>query len=233
MINANPKVIAIGGGGFTHAADPGMEDFILAQVPKARPRIGFIGTASHDDPLKIQRFHTRFNGICELASHLPMTAPAAEVQSWVDALDIVYVGGGDTLHLVTQWRMHGIDAVMLAAARRGVLMAGISAGASVWFEQALSDAGGAGLAPLRGIGLLAGSCCPHYSSEPLRRSAFPASIASGQLPDGIAIDDGVAVLIDASGAMHAFAARAGVGAYHVLKRGSATHSAPVTAALTA
>jgi hypothetical protein len=39
-----------------------------------------------------------------------------------------------------------------------------------------------------------------------------ACIAQGELSDGIAIDDGVAVLIDGGGARRAFSARDGVGA---------------------
>lgn len=227
----NPRVIAIGGGGFTHEADASMEDFILAQVPIAQPRIGFVGAASRDDPVKIARFHARFADACTSCTHLPMAAGAAQAQAWVDALDIVYVGGGDTLHLVSHWRAQGIDRVMIAAARRGVLMAGVSAGANVWFDHALSDSGGNGLAPAAGIGLLAGSCCPHYSSEPQRQPALMACIARGDLPDGVAIDDGVAVLFDRAGARLAHSSREGAGACLVRRVGSAVVCEPVASAI--
>lgn len=226
-----PRVIAIGGGGFTHQADPAMEDFILAQVPMARPRMGFVGAASQDDPVKIARFNERFAGVCASCSHLPMAADATEAQRWVAALDIVYVGGGNTLRLVSHWRRQGIDQVMIAAARRGVLMAGVSAGANVWFDHALSDAGGNGLAPIGGIGLIAGSCCPHYSSEPQRQPAFMACIARGELPDGFAIDDGVAVLIDGAGARLAHASRDGAGACFVHRAGDRAACEPVPLAV--
>ena len=228
-----PRIIAIGGGGFTHGADSAMEDFILAQVPMARPRIGFIGTASQDDPVKIARFHARFAGACASHTHLPMAADATEAQAWVAGLDIVYVGGGNTLHLVSHWRRQGIDQVMIAAARRGVLMAGVSAGANVWFERALSDSGGNGLAPTTGIGLMAGSGCPHYSSEPQRQPAFRACIARGELPDGVAIDDGVAVLIDGAGGRWAHASREGAGASFVRRVGNATVCEPIAPAVRA
>ncbi len=230
-MSTTPRVIAIGGGGFTHATDPAMEDFILAQVPQARARIGFVGAASQDDPVKIARFHQRFVYTCAWCTHLPMTAGATEAQAWVDALDIVYVGGGNTLQLVAHWRQQGIDQVMIAAARRGVLMAGVSAGANVWFEHALSDSGGNGLAPTAGIGLLAGSCCPHYSSEPQRQPAFAARITHGDLPDGIAIDDGVAVLVDGTGRMSAFSARPGATARRVRRIDGVTHCAPIAPSL--
>lgn len=209
------RLIAIGGGGFTHEADPGMEDFILAQAAVARPRIGFIGAASGDDALKIQRFYARFAAVANICSHLPLQASAAEAARWLDELDIVYVGGGHTLKLIEHWRHSGHDQVLIHAARHGVLMAGVSAGASAWFESALSDASGKGLAPIPGIGMVPGSCCPHYSSEPMRRPAFEANIGRGDLPDGIAIDDGAAVLMEEGRCLGVFPARAGAQAHLV------------------
>lgn len=230
-MNPYPRLIAFGGGGFTHDADPALEEFLLSQVPKARPRIGFVGTASEDDPVKIARFHARFASVCSSHTHLPMGADAAHARAWLDDLDLVYVGGGNTLLLIEHWRRQGIDEVMKAAARRGVLMAGVSAGANVWFEQALSDSGGNGLAPIRGIGLIQGSCCPHYGSEPQRQPSFEACIARGALADGVAIDDGVAVLFEGEGARVAFSARPRGAAYAVRRQGTSAVSTPIARAI--
>lgn len=214
-----PKLIAIGGGGFTHGNDPAMEDFILAQIPVARPRVGYIGTANHDDPRRVAAFHARFSAVCEEHTHLPIGASAADAESWLASLNMVYVGGGNVLHLLEQWRTRGIDQVMIAAARRGVLMVGVSAGASVWFDQALSDASGQGLATISGIGMIGGSCCPHYSTEPLRQPAFMAAVAQGAIAGGLAIDDGVAVLIDGADGLTVFSARPGSTARRVSRIG--------------
>ena len=43
-----------------------------------------------------------------------------------------------------------------------------------------------------GLGLLAGSYCPHYNSEPGRRPLYHQLVADGSLPSGIACDDGAA-----------------------------------------
>ena len=216
-MTAFPRLIAIGGGGFTHALDPALEDFIVATAGCARPRVGFIGTASEDDPLKIRRFYDRFAALSDHLTHLTAGSDASNAARWADTLDIIYVGGGHTLRLINHWRNTGVDQVLMAAARRGVLMAGVSAGASVWFEQALSDAGGQGLRPVTGIGLVAGSCCPHYDSEPQRPPIYTAAVASAALPQGVAIDDGVALLMDGGGQMTAFSARSGAGAYRVTR----------------
>ena len=211
------RLIAIGGGGFTHKIDPELEDFIVAVSGCPRPRIGFIGTASDDDPIKISRFYERFGTISEHATHLAPGSDAQHTARWSQALDIIYVGGGNTQRLINHWRNTGLDQVLINAARRGILMAGVSAGASVWFESALSDASGQGLQAVSGIGLIAGSCCPHYDSEPQRKPALAAAIASGTLTDGVAIDDGVALLIDGSGQASTFSARLGAGAYRITR----------------
>lgn len=218
------RLIAIGGGGFTHQTDPAMEDFILAQCGRARPRVGFLGTASDDDPVKISRFHERFATLPDAPSHRGRDCSAGEIARWTGDLDILYVGGGNTLRLIDHWRQSGWDAVLMAAARRGVLMAGVSAGASAWFAQALSDAGGHGLRPVQGIGMVAGSCCPHYSTEPQRQPAFAAAVASGELAAGLAIDDGVAVLIDDNQVRAVFSARPGARAYQLSRVGTQAQS---------
>ena len=230
-MNPYPRLVAFGGGGFTHESDPALEDFLLAQVPKARPRIGFVGTASQDDPVKIARFHARFAAVCTSHTHLPMAADAAHARAWLEDLDLVYVGGGNTLELVNHWRRQGIDEVMRAAARRGVLMSGVSAGANVWFAQALSDSGGNGLAPTTGIELISGSCCPHYSSEPQRQSCLIECIARGELVDGVAIDDGVGVMFESMELQTAFSARPGSGAYAVRRLGNTAVSKPLACAI--
>ena len=41
-----------------------------------------------------------------------------------------------------------------------------------------------------GLGFLAGSACPHYDGEALRRPRY-RELVDGGFPDGIAADDGV------------------------------------------
>jgi peptidase E len=67
----------------------------------------------------------------------------------------------------------------------------VSAGAICWFEGGTTDSFGPDLRPFTdGLGLLAGSYCPHYDSEPGRRPLFTSLVAAGRLPAGIACDDG-------------------------------------------
>jgi len=224
----SPVVIAIGGGGFTHESDPELEDFVLAQCKATQPRIGYIGAASRDNTDRINLFYQRFVGIAGSASHLPQNESTQTASDWAARQDIIYVGGGDTGHLLRWFRENGLDTILAAAANTGTILAGVSAGAMCWYEFGLSDSGGKGLAPLPGLGLVAGSCCPHYSSEPERKPAFQQHIANGSMPGGLAIDDGVAVLIRPGRPPLACSAREGAGAYIVDNKADTYVTAAVT-----
>ena len=80
----------------------------------------------------------------------------------------------------------------------------------------MSDSKGLGLKPLRGINLISGSCTPH-SSEDERINQFQKDIENNILPEGIAIDDGVAVLFVDGSAKEVCAARNGCDAYFIDK----------------
>ena len=191
------RIYAIGGGGFTHAdTAPGdlmLEDRLLALAPKM-PKIGYVGHATDDNPDRITAFYSRFSGHAE-TSHLPHDANASAAKDFAAGLDIIFVGGGSTKQMLHRWHETGLDDVFSEAGRRGVILAGVSAGAICWFSELLLGTVDDGFELLPGLGLVAGSACPHYNSEPVRRAAYDDAIAAGRLAPGLAIDDGVAVYI--------------------------------------
>lgn len=224
----HPRLIAIGGGGFAAGTDPALDDFVLKQIEHTLGRVGYVGTASDDDPVRIGRFFERIAPRARVASVLPSGSDASAAAEWASKLDAIYVGGGSPKRLLDTWRASGIGSVFCAAARAGTLLAGVSAGAICWFEQALVRGEGQDLVRIAGLGLIAGSCCVHYSTESDRRTAFPAHIAQAELPAGLAIDDGVAVLLAPDLAPRAFSARDGSWAYAVRRMaGGGVESAPV------
>ncbi len=194
------RTLALLGGGFSGDDDTLIDDYVLAAAARPRPKICFLPTASGDAHGYIEAFHTAFAARdCE-PSHLALfrrTEP--DLRSFVLAQDIVYVGGGNTANMLAVWRLHGLDTVLREAYEAGVLLCGISAGACCWFESALSDSFGP-VAPLSdGLGLVPGSLCPHYDSEPARRPAYRDAVNSGALPRGWAIDDGAAAVFTDGG----------------------------------
>ena len=197
----NPvQIFAIGGGGFTHPADNFphdaiLEDYLLALAgPIAEVSIGYIGHASNDNPAKIEMFYKRFDN-CANITTLPIEANLSEARSFLNDLDILYVGGGATKKMLDHWQKTGIGKILLEAAHGGVILSGVSAGAICWFSELLLGSAKDGYTLHKGLGLLAGSACPHFNNEPPRKLAFEQQIANRRLAAGLAIDDGVAIHI--------------------------------------
>jgi peptidase E len=187
------KIVAIGGGGFTHESDNTLDQFFLDQCNKKKIKLGFLATASKDDKKKINLFYKKFENKNLELSHFNLTQKIDGFSSWILNKDIIYVGGGNTSFMLDIWRKNSLDKIFKRAYENGIVLAGVSAGAGCWFDWILSDSVGPGLKPLKGISLISGSCTPH-SSEEKRINQFELNIKNGELPPGIAIDDGVAVL---------------------------------------
>lgn len=179
-----------------------IDRFIVQLTGRGRPRVCFISTPSGDSVEMIDKFYTTFEALgCE-AAHLaffrkPFRAslPLASFTEPLLNQDAIFVGGGNTKSALAVWRDWGLDQVLAEAWRRGIVLSGMSAGAMCWFEEGLTDSyWGAGLKPLRCLGLLPGGCCVHYSSEPHRRARLHDEVAGGASGPRVAIDDGAAVL---------------------------------------
>jgi peptidase E len=217
-------IVALGGGGFSQEPDnPLLDDHVLAVAREARgvvrPRVCFVPTASGDDAHYVVSFYEAFTAKAE-ASHLRLFARTAEpLEAFLLGQDVIYVGGGNTANMLALWRLHGVDTILREAWERGIVLAGVSAGAICWFEGGTTDSFGPTLAPIHdGLGLLAGTYCPHYDGEDQRRPLFQRLVAaglSGGLPDGLAVDDGAAVHFVGTELVEAVASRPAARAYRV------------------
>ncbi len=159
-----------------------------------------------------------FAGHPARVSHLALF-PMPNVSDPEDLLlsqDVIFVGGGSVANMLAVWRVHGLDMIMRKAWQAGIVLAGSSAGGICWFEGGTTDSFGRELRPFTdGLGLLAGSYCPHYNSEPGRRPLYHRLIADGTLSAGIACDDGAAAHFTDDTLTELTADRPGAGAYRV------------------
>lgn len=158
------NIITISGGGFSEQEHALIDAYILSLKRTQSPiKIGFIGTASNDAAGYIEKFYTAFQA--EAATHFPIAAFTKDsIQQEINALDIIYVGGGNTTYMLDIWRQTGFDHVLKNAYEHGVILAGISAGAMCWFEKCLVEVNGQHQL-IEGLGLLKGILCPHYNDE--------------------------------------------------------------------
>jgi dipeptidase E len=192
------RILAMGGGGFTmQERCPALDRLVLTLTGRPVPKICFLPTASGDGREQTTRFYERFSTWpCEPSIlslfHLGrdrIVDPAAHLL----AQDAIYVGGGSMRNMLAVWREHGIDEAMRLAWERGVVLAGLSAGAMCWFQGGVTMSGGAPR-PAPGLHLLDGSMSVHLGSEPERLPAYREAVATGALPDGYAVDDCAALL---------------------------------------
>jgi dipeptidase E len=213
-------IFAMGGGGFTmEPGNPLLDDFVLSLAPRAprEPRILFLPTASGDTTAQINAFYARFSGRACVPDHLPLfrlREIERPLEEMVMAQDIVYVGGGSMRNLLAIWRAHGLDRTLIEAWRRGVVLAGLSAGAMCWFEGGVTRSSGPPMA-IGGLGLLEGSLTVHADGEPERLPVWLASVRDGTLPGGWAVDDGVGLLFAGQRLRRIVSSRPGAGVQRV------------------
>jgi dipeptidase E len=217
-------IVAMGGGGFSMEPDvPLLDDHVLdmarARRGRERPSVCFLATASGDSESYVANFYAAFARRSE-ATHLPLfDRKVGDLQAFLLDQDAVYVGGGNTANMLAIWRVHGLDRALRGAWEAGVVLSGLSAGANCWFESATTDSFG-GLDALNdGLGLLPGSFCPHYDSEPARRPTFQRLIEAGTLPDGYAADDGAGLVFRGRTLAEVVTSRPGARAYRLTREG--------------
>ncbi|MGE0009348.1 MAG: Type 1 glutamine amidotransferase-like domain-containing protein [Candidatus Babeliales bacterium] len=183
------QIIAIGGGfrsPFT------MEKYILSQVEKPNPKVSFLPQASAESKEYIVRFYDAFQSLGAQPSAVSLFGRVSP--DWKERLltsDVIFVGGGNTRSMLALWREWGVDHVLKEAYEKGIVLAGVSAGAICWFEQGITDSVWP-LGVLECLGFLPGSSCPHYDTEPERRPTFLKLMQERAVKPGIALHDDVA-----------------------------------------
>lgn len=187
------QIITMGGGGFSDDVTPALDQYILQQTGIDRPRVCFLPQASGESLEYTVKFYNAFNRLNCRASHLSLfSPPTADLEGFLMEQDVIYVGGGNTKSMLALWREWGVDRILHKALDEGRVLAGISAGCICWFEFGLTDSIPGPLTGLPCLGFLKGSASPHYDGEAARRPTYQARIGNGEIPDGVAFDDGAA-----------------------------------------
>jgi peptidase E len=207
------QIIAIGGA--TSPADVALFPYVLAQARRPTPRVGLLATASGDSDVYVGKFYERFSPLPCQPTHLPLFGRVPRLEPYIAEQDVILVSGGNTKSMLAVWRNYGLDLLLRQAWEAGSVLSGFSAGAICWFSEGLSDAWADRLVPVPGLGLLDGSCCPHYSNEPARRPDFRRLVGHGEIAAGLAIDDGAAVHFRDTNAVALVTSRREANAYRV------------------
>lgn len=193
-------LVAMGGGGFSSSqgyAATSLDRYILSLTDATNPLVCFVPTASADDGLYVSRFINAFTQLHVRTSVLTLWSGATDAIARMDEVDVFLVGAGNTLNMLALWNAHGVARRFRDIAEdssRDVVLAGVSAGGSIWHEACLTDSYGQGVSPLNhGLHIVPGSFCPHYDSETDRAPLYREYIDTNQLPGGWGVDDGAAI----------------------------------------
>lgn len=187
------QILAMGGGGFMVDPESPLDDYFLSLSSAARPSVCFLPTPAGDSDRAIAAFFEAFaRRDCELSCLRLFGTPERPAEHLAQQ-DVIYVSGGNTANALALWRLHGVDRALRDAWKRGAVLGGVSAGANCWFECSVTDSFGLQLGALDdGLAFLAGSFCPHYDGEELRRPVYRRLVDEG-FSTGYAADDGAAL----------------------------------------
>jgi peptidase E len=188
------QIIAIGGGGFLEEPDnPTLDLYVLQQAAKPHPSVCFLPTGSAAPDSAVVAFYSACSRYNCKPSHLSLFRRTPDLSALLLSQDVIYVGGGNSKSMLAVWREWGIPELLLTAWNSGVVLAGVCGGALCLFEQGVTDSFAHGMTVLPALGLIPGSCCPHYDGEADRRPAYHGFVQRGEIQAGFAIDIGAAI----------------------------------------
>jgi dipeptidase E len=182
------KIMAIGGGEIGRPTEDGRSFYadetvaidreILRLTDSTAASLLFLPTASGDSKSYYDAVKSHFLKIgFKSVNVLYITDKTLTNKDIKDALlghDAIYVGGGNTLKMMTLWRKRGVDTILAQALDKGIVLSGLSAGSICWFTAGSSDSrrftsSSNQLINVTGLGFIDAVHCPHYDTEPHRQ----------------------------------------------------------------
>ena len=173
-------VIAIGGGELRERETLKIDEYIAGlakeRAGEKRAYALFIPTASHDFMPYYNTFHKVYTGVFNVKTDVALTVfkeiDFEKIKGKFEKADMIYVGGGDTVFMLEQWKKTGLLPLIEDAYQRGVVLAGLSAGAICWFsdiytDSLKSDDGTQKYGMFSGLGWISGIISPHYGARML------------------------------------------------------------------
>lgn len=192
------QIVAIGGSlsKMPVGAIAMMEYLITLTKNRDNPRILVMNTATGDaESTKLFTYEvcSKLSTPCKLSFLSFFARTPLNLSSMLLSQDIIFVNGGNTKSMLAVWREYGVDKLLAEAWASGIVLAGSSAGGICWFDSCVTDSFADRYIAMPALGILSGSCCPHYDGESGRRASYHAMITGGELADGYAIDEGTGI----------------------------------------
>lgn len=177
------KIVAIGGGENGRPGKPyevkKFDEEIVKMTNLSNPNFLFIAfTQSSAEGAEdyyniINRNFTNLGCSCEHLREKDLQDMNL-VKQKINNANIIYVGGGNTLRLMTILRKYKIDKMLKVAGNNGTVLCGVSAGGICWHNFGNSDSrrftsNSTQLIKVTGLGFIDALFCPHYDVESARQ----------------------------------------------------------------
>ncbi len=136
------KLVCIGGGEIPRYKDgvllpyetKEIDEEIVRLSNKSNPNLLFISIASSNPDEYFKGIKNVFSKLGCNVSHLDINKSYDEIKDSILNTDIIYVGGGNTKHLMEVLKDKKIDELLIEAYNKGIVCSGLSAGSYCWFK---------------------------------------------------------------------------------------------------
>ena len=136
------KLVCIGGGEIPRYKDgvllpyetKEIDEEIVRLSNKSNPNLLFISIASSNPDEYFKGIKDVFSKLGCNVSHLDITKSYDEIKDSILNTDIIYIGGGNTKHLMEVLKDKKIDELLIEAYNKGIVCSGLSAGSYCWFK---------------------------------------------------------------------------------------------------
>lgn len=175
---AKKIIVAIGGGEIKNKTTLEIDGYVAElakqRAGERRANALFVGTASHDFMPYFNSFRKTYTSVYDIKADVAQTVfrqtEYSRLKEKFEKADAIYIGGGDTKFMIDSWRESGLDCLVKEAYERGVIIAGLSAGAICWFEEMYTDSElisgeGDDYKIMPALGWFKGLACPHYNER--------------------------------------------------------------------
>lgn len=165
-----------------------IDEEIVKLANKKKSKFLFIGTASRENPIyfnAIKNIYENLNCEVENLEILNKEWNFEELKEKILSYDIIYIGGGNTKFMLSEWAKIGLEKILIDAYNKEIVMAGFSAGCYCYHKYNYEL--------IEGFGIIPGISSVHYDEKNQeKRDEFYKVIKEKCLP-GIALENGTAI----------------------------------------
>ena len=187
------KLVCIGGGEIPRYKDgillpyetKEIDEEIVRLSNKSNPKFLFISIASSHPEEYFEGIKKVYEKLGCIVSHLNINKSYDDIKKDILNTDIIYIGGGNTNHLMEVLKEKGIDKILITAYENGIVCSGLSAGSYCWFN--------CNYDLIEGMNVINAVNCVHYDQKDKIAKEKLYSVIKEKSLVGYAIDNCVAL----------------------------------------